>query len=181
MIVGAVLRKSGENLAGERQLCDCGPALAATPTGALTTRADHAVSRTGFGAMWSLSPSWLQSGRFEAGVTARFLGFDDLLQGRHFDREIIVLCVPWHLRLKVSLRDLVEMIPSAASRSRTPRSCVGSTIMLRSSIPARTVSRSQGASWGVDETYVNVRAERAIPPGGRSRREYRRLPSQPTA
>jgi transposase-like protein len=35
---------------------------------------------------------------------------DDLLGGRHFDREIIVLCVRWYLCYKLSLRDLVEMM-----------------------------------------------------------------------
>ncbi|WP_433969856.1 IS6 family transposase [Tunturiibacter gelidiferens] len=34
----------------------------------------------------------------------------ELFAGRHFDREIIVLCVHWYLRYKLSLRDLVEMM-----------------------------------------------------------------------
>ena len=29
---------------------------------------------------------------------------------RHFDREVIILCVRWYLRFKLSLRDLVEMM-----------------------------------------------------------------------
>lgn len=33
-----------------------------------------------------------------------------LLDGRHFDREIILLCVHWYLRYELSLRDLVEMM-----------------------------------------------------------------------
>ena len=33
-----------------------------------------------------------------------------LFKGRHFDREIIVLCVRWYLRYKLSFRDLVEMM-----------------------------------------------------------------------
>jgi transposase-like protein len=41
---------------------------------------------------------------------ARFLGLDELFEGRHFDREIIVLCVRWYLRFKLSFRDLVEMM-----------------------------------------------------------------------
>ena len=32
---------------------------------------------------------------------------DELFKGRHFDREIIVLCVRWYLRYKLSFRDLV--------------------------------------------------------------------------
>jgi hypothetical protein len=35
---------------------------------------------------------------------------DDLFKGRHFEREIIVLCVRWYLRFKLSLRDLVKMM-----------------------------------------------------------------------
>jgi transposase-like protein len=35
---------------------------------------------------------------------------DDLFKGRHFDREIIILCVRWYLRFKLSLRGLVEMM-----------------------------------------------------------------------
>ena len=38
------------------------------------------------------------------------LNVDDLFKGRHFDREIIVLCVRWYLRYKLSFRDLVEMM-----------------------------------------------------------------------
>ena len=35
---------------------------------------------------------------------------DDLFKGRHFEREIIILCVRWYLRFKLSFRDLVEMM-----------------------------------------------------------------------
>lgn len=35
---------------------------------------------------------------------------DELFIGRHFDREVIILCVRWYLRFKLSLRDLVEMM-----------------------------------------------------------------------
>ena len=41
---------------------------------------------------------------------ARVLGLEELFEGRHFDREIIVLCVRWYLRFKLSFRDLVEMM-----------------------------------------------------------------------
>ena len=37
-------------------------------------------------------------------------GLEGVFDGRHFDREIIVLCVRWYLRYKLSLRDLVEMM-----------------------------------------------------------------------
>jgi transposase-like protein len=34
----------------------------------------------------------------------------NLFKGRHFDREIIVLCVRWYLTYKLSSRDLVQMM-----------------------------------------------------------------------
>jgi putative transposase len=35
---------------------------------------------------------------------------EELFRGRHFDREVIILCVRWYLRYKLSFRDLVEMM-----------------------------------------------------------------------
>jgi transposase-like protein len=37
-------------------------------------------------------------------------GTKAMFAGRHFDREVILLCVRWYLRYKLSLRDLVEMM-----------------------------------------------------------------------
>jgi hypothetical protein len=37
----------------------------------------------------------------------RFVPIEDLFKGRHFDRQIIVLCVSWYTSFKLSLRDLV--------------------------------------------------------------------------
>ena len=34
----------------------------------------------------------------------------DMFKGRQFDQEVIVLCVRWYLRYKLSARDLVEMM-----------------------------------------------------------------------
>ena len=34
----------------------------------------------------------------------------DLFKGRHFDQEIIILCVRWYLTFKLSSRDLVQMM-----------------------------------------------------------------------
>jgi transposase-like protein len=41
---------------------------------------------------------------------AGLLGLDELFEGRHFDREVIVRCVRWYLRFKLSYRDLAEMM-----------------------------------------------------------------------
>ena len=40
-----------------------------------------------------------------------------LFNGRHFDREVIVLCVRWYLRYKLSLHDLVEMMAERGRRA----------------------------------------------------------------
>jgi hypothetical protein len=34
----------------------------------------------------------------------------DLFKGRHFDQEIIILCVRWYLAFKLSSRDMVQMM-----------------------------------------------------------------------
>ena len=34
----------------------------------------------------------------------------DLFKGRHFDQQVIILCVRWCLGYKLSSRDLVEMM-----------------------------------------------------------------------
>lgn len=41
---------------------------------------------------------------------SRLKSMAELFAGRHFDGEIILLCVRWYLRYKLSLRDLVEMM-----------------------------------------------------------------------
>ncbi len=35
---------------------------------------------------------------------------EELFEGRHFARDVIMLCVRWYLRFKLSLQDLVEMM-----------------------------------------------------------------------
>jgi hypothetical protein len=41
---------------------------------------------------------------------SRFVGLEELFKGRHFDQEIVVLCVRWYLNFKLSYRDLVSMM-----------------------------------------------------------------------
>src|SRR6202161_4642636 len=85
---------------------------------------------------------------------------DELFEGRHFDREFIILCVRWYLRFKLSLRDLVEMM---AERGL---SLAHTTIMrwVRHCTPEfeKRWRRFLAArrSWRVDETYVKIRGER---------------------
>jgi transposase-like protein len=41
---------------------------------------------------------------------SKLSSIEGLFAGRHFDREVIILCVRWYLRYKLSFRDLVEMM-----------------------------------------------------------------------
>lgn len=46
---------------------------------------------------------------------------EDLFFGRHFDREVFILCVRRYLRFKLSFRDLVElMLASVTDGMSTP-------------------------------------------------------------
>src|ERR1700687_2760463 len=83
---------------------------------------------------------------------------DELFEGRHFDREVIVLCVRWYLRFKLSYRDLVEMM---AERDLP----LAHTTIMRWVHHYATeferrwnrFARPAGPSWRVDETYVKIR------------------------
>jgi transposase-like protein len=85
---------------------------------------------------------------------------DGLFAGRHFDRDVIILCVRWYLRYKLSLRDLVEMM---AERGLS----LAHTTILRwvQRYTPEFVKRwnrfatPAGRSWRVDETYLKIRGK----------------------
>src|SRR5258705_9150466 len=98
----------------------------------------------------------------------------ELFKGRHFDREIIVLCVRWYLTFKLSSRDLVQMM---AERGIV----LAHTTILRwvqRYVPDfekrwNHYARPVGDSWRVDETYIKVRGQwvylyRAVDKEGRT-------------
>ena len=91
---------------------------------------------------------------------SKLLSVDELFDGRHFDREVIILCVRWYLRYKLSFRDLVEMM---AERGL---SIAHTTIMrwVQRYAPEfeerwNRFSTATGRSWRVDETYVKIRGQ----------------------
>jgi hypothetical protein len=70
----------------------------------------------------------------------------ELFKGRHFDAEIIVLCVRWYLRFGLSFRNLEELMAEglgAALCTRIERGC-------------RRELRITNRSGRVDETYLRV-------------------------
>ena len=81
-----------------------------------------------------------------------------LFKGHQFDQEIIVLCVRWYLRYKLSTRDLVEMM---AERGVV---LVHTTILrwVQRYVPEfeklwSRYARPVGGSWRCDETYIRVK------------------------
>lgn len=91
-------------------------------------------------------------------VANKAQGMDDLFKGRHFEGEIIIVCVRWYIRFKLSLRDLVEMM---AERGL---SLAHTTILrwVQHYVPEfekrwNRFARQAARSWRVDETYVKLR------------------------
>lgn len=98
----------------------------------------------------------------------------ELFKGRHFDQEIIVLCVRWYLSFKLSSRDLVQMM---AERGIT---LAHTTILRWVQRYAPDFGKRWhryafpvGDSWRVDEMYLKVRGQwvylyRAVDRAGRT-------------
>jgi transposase-like protein len=91
---------------------------------------------------------------------SKLKSLEELFAGRHFDRDVIILCVRWYLRYKLSLRDLVEMM---AERGL---SLAHTTILrwVRRFAPEfvkrwNRFCRPTGQSWRVDETYLKLRGK----------------------
>ena len=89
-----------------------------------------------------------------------FVPVEELFKGRHFDREIVVLCVRWYLSYKLSYRDLVAMMNERGID-------LAHTTILRwvqHYSPEfekrwKRFARSVGGSWRMDETYIRIKGE----------------------
>jgi transposase-like protein len=88
----------------------------------------------------------------------RFVAVEELFKGRHFDQEIVVLCVRWYLSFKLSYRDLVVMMRERGI------ALAHTTILrwVRHYTPefAKRWNRYVGfvgGSWRCDETYIKVK------------------------
>jgi transposase-like protein len=82
----------------------------------------------------------------------------DLFKGRHFDRDVIILCVRWYLTFKLSSRDLVQMMAERGI-------ALAHTTILRwvqRYVPDfekrwKRYALPVGDSWRVDETYLKIK------------------------
>ena len=61
------------------------------------------------------------------GEVSKPLSLAEVFKGRHFDAEIIVLCVRWYLRYKLSYRDLAEMMAERGVSVAPAPFCAGSS------------------------------------------------------
>ncbi len=89
-----------------------------------------------------------------------FIPVEQLFKGRHFDQEIVVLCVRWYLSYKLSYRDLVAMM------SERGIDMAHTTILrwVQHYTPEfqkrwNRFARPVGGSWRMDETYIRVKGE----------------------
>ena len=88
----------------------------------------------------------------------RFGPLEVLFKGRHFNGQIIILCVSWYTSFKLSLRDLVIMM---ADRG-IPLTHTTSLRWVQHYLPEfekrwSRYARPVGGSWRMDETYIKVR------------------------
>jgi hypothetical protein len=97
----------------------------------------------------------------------RFAPVEALFKGRHFDGQIIILCVSWYTSFKLSLRDLVIMM---ADRGIT---LTHTTILrwVQRYLPEfekrwSRYARTVGGSWRMDETYIKVGGRMGLPVSG---------------
>jgi len=103
------------------------------------------------------------------------MNFQSPFKWRHFEAEIIVLCVRWYVRYALSYRDLEEMMLERGLR-------VDHTTIYRwvqQYAPAleqrcRPHLKATTASWRIDETYVKIKGtwmylDRAVDSEGATR------------
>ena len=107
----------------------------------------------------------------------------DLFKGRHFEQEIIILCVRWYLRYKLSYRDLVEMMAERGLPiAHTNNPALGSAV--RTGV-RQTLEPLRDVGWhllaGRRDLRQDPRSVGLSLPGCRLGRQYRRLPAQPAA
>ena len=80
-----------------------------------------------------------------------------MFKGRHFEDELIILCVRRYLRYSLSYRDLEELM--AERGLQVDHSTIARWVLRYAPILSQRVRRHlrhPNRSWRVDETYVRV-------------------------
>ena len=86
------------------------------------------------------------------------IGLDELFKGRHFEREIIVLCARWYLSFRLSFWDLAQkMAERGLSVAHTTIMCRVQRFVPEFERRWNRFSRQFGPFWRVDETYIKLR------------------------
>ena len=100
-----------------------------------------------------------------------------MFKGRHFDQEIIILCVRWYVTYKLSYRDLAAMMLERGTRWHRARSSGGSNGTCPSSRSAGIDSLARSAVPGALTRPTSGQGPVALPiSSGRQAGPYRRLP-----
>src|SRR5437016_12560196 len=89
---------------------------------------------------------------------------------RHFEAEIILLCVRWYLRYSLSYRDLEEMM--AERGLSVDHVTIWRWVQRYAPILNQRLRRDlrrPSRSWRVDETYVRVAGRWTLPAAGTGR------------
>ena len=77
---------------------------------------------------------------------------------RHFQADIILLCVRWYLRYALSYRDLEEIMLERGCTLITPRFTAGfSSYAPELEKRCRPHLKACNDSWRVDETYIKIK------------------------
>jgi transposase-like protein len=80
-----------------------------------------------------------------------------LFRDRHFEEEIIILCVRWYLRYSLSYQDLEEMM--AERGLSLDHSTIWHWVQQYAPILNQRIRRElrrRNGSWRMDETYIRV-------------------------
>src|SRR2546430_6301871 len=102
----------------------------------------------------------VNSAAFKKSRGVPFMNQQSPFKWRHFEAEIILLCVRWYLRDSLSYRDLEEMMAERGlnvDHSTIARWVLTYAPELKKRVKAQL--KLTNDSWRVDETYIKVKGQ----------------------